>query len=108
MPTSFRFGLIIFLCLFFLRVNLPPNDIRGFSYIESQGLFLSKVHSRIGVVNNAINPVIDFMNNLMLNYQLSQLNARWVYRDFLLFKIARSESLGVDMVAIPFFRWIQI
>lgn len=69
---------------FFLRVNLPSNEIS----------------TNISIEENA-----NAMQALILRGALTQLVADWQIRDYLLFKTACSERLELSLVAIPFSKW---
>jgi len=97
--------------IFFLRVNLPPNQIRGFAYIETGGRFIDPIYDSWGMFDNVggvMNKIIEFINALMVDYQLSQFKAKWIYRDFIILKLAWSDELQIRMLALPFSRWIYI
>ncbi|WP_103919641.1 hypothetical protein [Candidatus Venteria ishoeyi] len=70
--------------IFFLRVNLPPNDIAN--YVE----FGQKA---------------GFINYIAANVTLNQKVANWTFTDFILLKMACSERLKTKMIAIPFSKW---
>ncbi|MDJ0835066.1 MAG: hypothetical protein QNK37_01035 [Acidobacteriota bacterium] len=107
--TKFWVVLALFSTLFFLRINLPPNDIRGFTSYQVEQTFLARpTQTWFDNINAAINAIVRFINQLMMNYQLSQYNAQWDYTDFILFKYAGSEKLDMRMIALPFTWWHRL
>jgi len=75
--------LVIIGLVFFLRVNLPPNNIN------------SNIHK---TANNLIDQTIN-------SFLLSDTIADWQYIDFIVFKFACSENLKIRMVAYPLQKW---
>jgi len=75
---------VILILGIFLRVNLPPNEIS---------------------TNIAIKDEANTFESFLLKGAVSQLIADWEIRDYLLFKIACSETLKMSLIAIPFEKW---
>ncbi len=77
------FILLVIGIVFFLRINLPPNNINDNVHIKSDGL-----------LNRTIAAVL-----------LTDTVADWQYIDFIVFKYACSENLKIRLVAFPFGKW---
>jgi len=75
---------IVVVLIFFLRVNLPPNDISSHMAIKDDA---------------------NLFEGLALRGVATQIIAEWNIIDLLIVKVACSDRLEMSVVAFPFSKW---
>ncbi len=89
---NFSFGTLICLIIavIVLRVNLPPASVSG--ALDLSGLEKKSWFSRVA-------------GGTAIKLMVSDSVAGWIYRDFVVIRVATSKKLDAIAIGLPFCKW---